>query len=173
MCHTSRLTLLSVLGTLACGSSSPHQDADVARTTDSRAQAPLIGIWRVTKFCDDDSAGVISEPLGPAPIGYFVYAPNGALSIQVMRTPSVAPFTRGDERPTGDEARQLLAAYFGYFGTYTITSDSTVVHHVQGGTAPSFVGSDQSRLFQIRGDTLTIGASRRTWSCRVLLRVRT
>jgi len=63
-------------------------------------------------------------------------------------------------------------SYLGYYGTYTITSDSTVVHDVVGGTIPSYTGTDQARVYRIRGDTLTIGGNRVTWPCRVLLRVR-
>ena len=132
----------------------------------------LVGTWRVTKFCTEDSTGHLSEPYGSHPTGYFMYAPNGQLSIQAMRTPPVRPFAGGDDHPTGRERRELLEAYFGYYGTYTITSDSTVVHHVLAGTIPSYIGTDQPRLYQIRGDTLTIGGSRTTWPCRALIRVR-
>ena len=132
----------------------------------------LVGTWRVTKFCSVDSTGHLSEPYGAHPTGYFVYAPAGQLSIQAMRTPPVRPFAGGDAHPTDTERRELLEAYFGYYGTYTVTSDSTVVHHVQGGTIPSYIGTDQPHLYQIRGDTLTIGGSRNTWPCRALIRVR-
>ena len=93
-----------------------------------------------------------------------------------MRTPVVPPFVAGDGAPTDAERRALLDGYFGYFGSYTITSDSTVIHHVSGGTLPSYIGSDQRRYYRIRAgglnapDTLSIGnyASLR---CRRLIRV--
>jgi len=131
----------------------------------------LVGVWKVVRFCERDSTGRLYEPYGPNPIGYFVYAPTGQLTIQMMRTPPVQPFADGDDRPTDAERQALFDAYFGYFGTYTITSDSTVVHHVQGGTLPGYIGTDQRRLYQIRGDTMTIDDSRVTWPCRVFLRV--
>ena len=169
-------TLLSLVACVACASPPSPRGAAAPATPPpaSRPPAPLVGVWRVVRFCDDDdSTGLLSDPWGPAPIGYFVYAAKGTLSIQVMRAPSVAPFARGDAHPSSSEREQLFQSYFGYFVTYTITSDSTVVHHVSGGTAPSFVGTDQLRLYQVRGDTLTIGGSRRTWPCRLLLRVGT
>jgi lipocalin-like protein len=89
----------------------------------------------------------------------------------MMRTPPVGPFVGGGGRPTDAERRTLVEAYLGYFGTYTVASDSTVVHHVEGGTLPSYIGTDQLRVYRIRGDTLTIGGSRATWPCRILLRV--
>ena len=130
----------------------------------------LVGAWRVVQFCDDDSTGRLSEPYGAQPSGVFVYAPDGQLSIQIARTPGVPLFASGDEAPSHAEQRALFASYMGYFGRYTITSDSTVVHHVTGGTMPSYNGTDQARVYRIRGDTLTIGGSQRTWPCRVLLR---
>lgn len=132
-----------------------------------RQSGPLVGTWRVVRFCDQDSAGVVSEPLGPAPAGYFVYAPTGQLSIQAMRTPPAGPLAGGPVRL--DSLSDLRPYYFGYFGTYTITSDSTVVHHVEGGTLPNYIGTDQRRGYRIRGDTLSIGDP--PFPCRVLIRV--
>ena len=83
--------------------------------------------------------------------------------IQAMRTPPVKPFLGGDLNPNAAERKKLFDSYFGYFGTYTITSESTVVHHVRGGTSPSFIGTDQERVYRIR--------SSNTWQCRVLIRV--
>ena len=132
----------------------------------------LVGTWRIVRFCDDDSTGRLTDPLGPTPTGYFMYSPTGALSIQAMRTPALPPNAGGDDHATDAERRALLDAYFGYYGTYTVTSDTSVVHHVQGGTIPSHNGTDQARVYRIRGDTLTIGGSPLTWPCRLLLRVR-
>ena len=128
----------------------------------------LVGTWRVVRFCDRDSAGVMGEPLGPKPIGYFIYTTTGQLSIHAMRTPPTGPVA-------GDSVRlrnlgELRPFYFSYFGTYTITSDTTVIHHVQGGTFPEYIGTDQRRDYRIRGDTLSIGAP--LFPCRVLVRVR-
>jgi hypothetical protein len=137
--------------------------------TRQRERRSIVGVWRVVKFCDDDSVGSLYEPYGPHPGGYFIYTATGQLSIQITRTPTIQPFAAGDDQPTGAESRALLDSYMGYFGRYTVTSDSTVIHHVEGGTLPSYIGTDQARVYQIRGDTLTIGSSRRTWPCRVLL----
>jgi hypothetical protein len=130
--------------------------------------SPLVGTWRIVKYCDRDSTGAMGEPLGPNPTGLFVYTPTGQLSIQAMRTPASGPLT-------GEPVRlrslgELRPFYFGYFGTYTITSDSTVVHHVLGGTFPDYIGTDQPRRYIIRGDTLSIGAP--LFLCRVLIRAR-
>ena len=131
-------------------------------------QAALVGTWRLVRFCDRDSTGAMVEPLGPAPTGLFVYAPTGQLSIQAMRTPASGPLAGGPVRLPS--LAQLRPFYFGYFGTYSILSDSTVVHHVQGGTFPEYIGTDQPRKYSIRGDTLSIGEP--LFLCRVLIRAK-
>jgi len=94
-----------------------------------------------------------------------------------MRTPAPPPFAAGDNAPTDAERRAMLDGYFGYFGTYTITSDTTVIHHVTGGTIPSYIGTDQHRNYRIRAggagapDTLSIGGDIRTLRCRKLIRI--
>lgn len=128
----------------------------------------LVGTWRVVRYCDRDSTGAIVDPLGPNPTGLFVYTATGELSIQAMRTPPSGPLAGGPVR-LGSLA-ELRPFYFGYFGTYSILSDSTVVHHVIGGTFPDYIGTDQPRRYSIRGDTLSIGAP--LFLCRVLIRAK-
>ena len=128
----------------------------------------LVGTWRIVKYCDRDSTGAMVEPLGPNPTGLFVYTPTGQLSIQAMRMPPTGPMTGEPVRLRS--LAELRPFYFGYFGTYSILSDSTVVHHVVGGTFPDYIGTDQSRRYKIRGDTLSIGAP--LFLCRVLIRAK-
>lgn len=135
----------------------------------SRAQAPshLVGTWRIVKFCDVDSVAGDTYPLGEHPRGIFVYSPNGQLSLQAMLSPGES--AGKNAAPVGS-----LANYFGYFGTYTITSDTTVIHHVVGGTIPRYIGTDQPRQFRIWGanaDSLTIGGPA-VFHCRLLTRIR-
>ncbi len=132
----------------------------------SRSTA-LIGTWKVRRFCDQDSAGAVTDPMGPNPTGYFIYTATGQLSIHAMRTPPTGPVA-------GDSVRlrtlaELRPYYFSYFGTFTIMSDSTVIHHVEGGTFPEYIGTDQHRAYRISGDTLHIGGQ--ALACRVLVRV--
>ena len=128
----------------------------------------LVGTWRIVRYCDRDSTGAMVEPLGPNPIGLFVYTTTGELSIQAMRTPPSGPLA--GEPVHLNSLGGLRPFYFGYFGTYSILSDSTVVHHVTGGTFPDYIGTDQPRRYIIRGDTLSIGAP--LFLCRVLIRAK-
>jgi hypothetical protein len=47
---------------------------------------------------------------------------------------------------------------FGYFGTYSIDwNKSIVTHHVKGGTVIWYTDTNQPRPFILKGDTLIIG----------------
>ena len=129
----------------------------------------LVGTWRVVEFCNVDRPGDTTYTLGREPIGYFIYDPTGKLSIQAMRAKPTGAFTK-DSVPLKGMA-EVRESYFGYFGTYTVTSDSTVVHHVTGGSLPSYIGTDQPRNYRFHGDTLSIGG-RDPWACRKLVKVR-
>lgn len=134
-----------------------------------RAVSPLVGTWRIVEFCTVNSPGDTTYPLGRHPIGFFVYDAAGNVSIQAMRAAPSHAFTKDSVPFTG--MAELLTSYFGYFGSYSITSDSTIVHHVKGGTIPSYVGTNQRRNVRFRGDTLSVGADE-PWSCRKLVRER-
>ena len=169
-----------VFGVLTgCAGSAVHSGREptpAAGERGGRTAAPtstthrLTGVWRVRRFCDIDSLGHQSFPLGPDPLGDIIYTPTGELSIQLMRNPSPSPAAVD----TASGARVgLLDGYFGYFGTYTVTSDSTVTHHVLGGTIPNYAGTEQRRRFRIwgaDGDSLSIGGERNR-ACRLLVRV--
>jgi hypothetical protein len=83
-----------------------------------------------------------------------------------MRTPPSGPLA-GEPVPLGSLS-ELRPFYFGYFGTYSILSDTTVIHHVQGGTFTDYIDTDQPRKASIRGETLSIGAP--LFHCRALNR---
>lgn len=171
------LILIAIVG-CSLATSRPVLSSNVAGGNGRSPSLPsLVGAWRVLQFCNVDSSGVETYALGQTPVGIFVYTPSGQLSLHAMRTPAGAPFAKGDDNPTDAERRALLDGYFGYFGTYTITSDSTVIHHVLGGTVPSYIGTDQYRHYRIRvgganaPDTLSIGGNPASLHCRKLIRI--
>jgi hypothetical protein len=134
----------------------------------------LVGTWRVVDFADLDKDGTWHRRFGEHPHGYFVYDATGHVHIQIMKVPPLAPFPEaklGDGKPpTPEHALAAYSAYVAYFGTYTVDAEKRVVtHHVEGGLAPDFTGTDQPRPFEVEGDRLEIGDGR-TWR-RLLERV--
>ncbi|RPE80243.1 lipocalin-like domain-containing protein [Vulcaniibacterium tengchongense] len=133
----------------------------------------LVGTWRVVAIEDrrdrDDPGSAWIQPYGPNPRGYIVYDPTGHVSVHIMRTPAPARFADPD-RPSPAELAAIHEGYAGYFGTYRVDeARGTVTHHVEGGSLPDYIGTDQVRPVSVSGDRLTIGDGR-TWR-RVLERV--
>ena len=144
----------------------------ILTSTSATAQRPgsrLVGTWRLLEFCNVVHPGDTTYSLGRHPVGYFIYDAAGNLSIQAMRAAPSGAFIQ-DSVPLRGMA-EVRTSYFGYFGTYTVTSDSTVVHHVVGGTIPTYIGTDQRRNFRFRGDTLSLSADE-PWGCRQFVRER-
>lgn len=113
-----------------------------------------------------------TSPYGKNPKGYFVYDATGHVMIQIMRIPPPPKFASGDDaKPTPDEAKAVYDGYVAYFGTYTVDgARQVVIHHVEGGLRPSYIGTDQERPFELLGDRLIIG-DQKTWQ-RILERVK-
>ena len=122
----------------------------------SNHKPSIVGTWRIFEDIVTDSLGNKNFLFGEHPIGYFIYEPSGHLSIHIMRTPAPAPLNF----PTAsiEQLRERLEWGLSYFGHYTIKDDSTVIHHVEGGTVASYIGTDQLRRYRIMGDTLQIGS---------------
>ena len=131
----------------------------------------LAGTWRIIEYTDFDTVnGKASYPYGEHPRGYFTYTKNGIVNLNIsaeepLKVASdseyIKPFTLGI----------LLDNAAGYFGNYTIDSaNSTVTHHVKGGSVLSYIGTDQHRQFILNGDTLLIGDPTFKIGKRVLVR---
>jgi hypothetical protein len=141
----------------------------------ARGAHVLMGTWRLVEFADLDKNGKWQYRFGEHPRGYFVYDATGHVHIQIMKTPTVAPFPEANiavgKLPSAEHALTAYAAYVAYFGTYTVDEEKRIVtHHVEGSLAPEFTGTDQPRPFKLEGDRLEIGDGK-TWR-RVLERVR-
>lgn len=119
--------------------------------------SPLVGTWKLEQWRARDSLGVWQEEFGSDPRGYFVYGPDGFLSIHLMHEDGADLTGCGTE----DSPEFLVAprCYVGYFGTYDIEDDSTVIHRPEGGTILSYIGTAQRRRFEVRGDSLWIQRS--------------
>ncbi len=137
---------------------------------DQAATSELVGTWRLVEFANKDSAsGEWVHVYGRHPKGYFTYSNKGILNINISSevplevTESIADTLKVSWKDL------VFSKAMGYFGTYSIKADSgIVIHHVEGGSIPWYIGSDQPRPFQLRGDTLVIGDNT-TWK-RILVR---
>jgi hypothetical protein len=141
------------------------------------AEPDIVGTWRLVSYEDKPPTGTSLYPYGSDPKGLLMYDATGHMSIQIMKVPHPKVASGDDARVTPDEKQALYDAYVAYFGTYTLDRDQgVVIHHVEADLADVFIGSDESRPFVLRDDTLILAphwqVNGKTWhGIRVFTRV--
>jgi hypothetical protein len=123
------------------------------RTT--MASNPLIGTWRLVAWENRSVDGQISYPLGKDAVGYIMYNQDGYMFAAIMG-PNRLKFAADDLLSgTTEEEAEAEETYVSYCGRYEFQGD-TVVHHVELSLFPNWVGGDQERLVEFRGNRLTL-----------------
>lgn len=117
--------------------------------------SPLIGSWRMASWKREVVAtGVVSDALGPGPIGYIAYHADGRMMATVFQ--ACRPQKTGN-RWTQGEKSELFDTMLAYVATYTLR-DNQVTHHVEAAWNPDWQ-VDLSRPFQLDGDRLIISGA--------------
>lgn len=96
------------------------------------------------------AAGERSTPYGENPRGYLSYSADGR-----MQVIGAAHGRLTGARPTEVERAVLYDTMFAYAGTYSIEGDK-VIHHVDISWNEVWTGTDQVRLFDVKGSILTL-----------------
>jgi Lipocalin-like domain len=131
-------------------------------------EARLVGTWRLVEFTDFRDGKTI-HAFGAEPLGLFIYAPSGHMSIHIMRNPPPKHFD-DLELPSDQQDELDVRSYAGYFGTYRVDSKrSVLIHQVEAGTLLGYIGTAQERPYRFEGDKLILGDDRTRR--RVLVRV--
>jgi len=117
---------------------------------------PLIGTWRLVSWENRSVVdGLLSYPLGKDATGYIMYNEDGYMFVAIMG-PNRLKFAADDLLSgTTEEEAQAEETYVSYCGRYEFEGD-TVVHHVELSLFPNWVGGEQERLVDLRGDRLTL-----------------
>jgi hypothetical protein len=125
-----------------------------AATASAESSKDILGTWMLHSLVVDH-AGVKSEPYGANPRGAVTFGPDGRFSLIIARS-DLPPFASNNRLSgTDDENRAIVQGSIAYFGTYTIDESArTFTVHVEGGTFPNWMGTDQKRIFSVAGDEL-------------------
>jgi hypothetical protein len=116
---------------------------------------PLIGTWRLISWENRNADGHISYPLGKDAVGYIIYNRDGYMFVAIMRA-NRAKFAAGDLLSGSiEEKAHAAGTYVSYCGRYDFRGE-TVVHHVDLSLFPNWVGVDQERLVEVRGNRMTL-----------------
>jgi hypothetical protein len=117
---------------------------------------PLIGTWRLLSWENRSvEDGQVSYPLGEDATGYIMYNEDGYMFVAIMD--SNRPKFAADDllSATKEEEAQAEETYVSYCGRYDFLGD-TVIHYVEMSLFPNWIGGDQERLADLRGERLTL-----------------
>lgn len=117
---------------------------------------PLIGTWRLVSW-ENRSVGddQVSYPVGRDAVGYIIYNQDGYMFVAIM-APNRLRFAAEDLfSGTTEEEAQAEETYVSYCGRYDLQGD-VVFHHVELSLFPNWVGTEQERLVELRGNRLTL-----------------
>jgi hypothetical protein len=117
---------------------------------------PLIGTWRLLSWENKSVVdGQVSYPLGEGATGYIMYNQDGYMFVAIM-SPYRLKFAGGDLLSgTPEEEAQAEETFLSYCGRYELREDR-VIHQIELSSFPNWVGVDQERLMELRGNRLTL-----------------
>ncbi len=115
----------------------------------------VVGTWRLQRWETHHPDGRITWPLGPDAVGYLFYTPDGYMSVAMMQANRPAFAEEDLLGGTPEEKAAAASSYVTYCGRYEV-GDGTVIHHVDLSLFPNWVGVDQERFVEVKGDELTI-----------------
>lgn len=125
-------------------------------TQTSPSGTALLGTWKMVSWTRERVAtGEVADALGPDPIGYISYQPDGHMTALVVRRNRLCAPGRA---LTVAEKVELFDGMLAYAGTYTVR-DGQVVHHVEASWNEVWTGTDLVRPFHLEGDDLVIAGA--------------
>ena len=111
----------------------------------------LLGTWRILSWKRHGIAsGEESDALGPDPLGYVNYSPDGRVMVFVLRSGRLRPESNP---PSAAEKLALFDSMFAYVGTYEVYEDR-VVHTLDGSWNELWTGTTQTRFLNFEGEKL-------------------
>jgi len=143
-----RHLITAALTAIAClGIAIPKAGAQTARD--------LVGAWTLESDTATTADGRTVQPFGPQPNGMAIFDSAGHFAIVISR-PDLPKFASNNRmQGTAAENEAIVHGSIGFFGTYAI-KDGVIVQHIEGGTWPAWVGTDQKRtIASFAGDEQT------------------
>ncbi len=139
---TVTLTLLACLGTAVFG-------------TAAQTAKDLVGTWNLVTDVNTSADGRKVEPFGPTPKGMAIFDSDGHFAIVISR-PDLPKFASNNRmQGTPEENKTIVQRSIGFFGAYSV-ANGVIIQHAEGGTWPSWIGTDQKRtIASFAGDEQT------------------
>ena len=107
------------------------------------------GAWQLVSYLVEAKAnGDSFPPMGNSPQGFVIFTPEGRLSFMLSAE-------RRQAAESMEDKANLLSSMIAYMGTYKLEQNRWITH-VDVAWNPEWVGTEQTRYFQIEGDQLTV-----------------
>ena len=104
----------------------------------------LVGTWTFESDTNTTPDGRTVQPFGPNPQGIAIFDSNGHFAIINSRS-DLPKFTSNNRmQGTAEENQEIVHGSIAFFGTYSV-ADGVIIQHIEGGTWPSWNGTDQKR----------------------------
>lgn len=115
----------------------------------------IVGSWWLTSWRRLTEGEPPFHPFGPDATGVLIYAPDGAMAVQM--TAAHRPKIGGDDAIGGpvDARAAAYSTCLAYFGHWRIDGDS-VVHEIDASLFPDWSGQAQVRPYTLGRDTLVL-----------------
>jgi len=117
----------------------------------------IVGTWKLIDYADfNESENKWEYPYGKVK-GYFTYTKNNIVNLNLSNEVPMV-LSRDSFNTKKMTYKEVWTNSVGYFGKYSIDYEKSILtHHVEGGSLPWYVGTNQKRPFYFEGDTLVIG----------------
>ena len=115
----------------------------------------FVGTWVLKSYEVRWASGKVTYPFGERPEGRLTYSENGFVSVNIMAINRRSFEARELKLGTPEEKVVAADTYISYSGRYDLDGDK-IKHHVEVCLFPNWVGKDQVRIFDLRGDTLAL-----------------
>ncbi|MEJ2193981.1 MAG: lipocalin-like domain-containing protein [Ignavibacteriaceae bacterium] len=126
----------------------------------------FVGSWKLKEWTAELTDGKIVFPFGEDAKGRITYDNFGNIAVQIMKNNRSQFLSEDPLQAQPDEVFEAYNGFIAYCGNYEVNLDNNqVVHHIEISSFPNWVGQNQVRNFEFKGDKLilstdVIGSSR-------------
>jgi hypothetical protein len=123
---------------------------------DMQSNVSLAGTWTLVAADVLHPDGSRSHDYGDAPKGLLLIDRAGHYSLQLYRADRPRFANPSKAKATAQEYRAAVMGASTHYGTLAVQQDKhQLVFHIEGASFPNWEGQEQTRAFELRGDTLS------------------
>ena len=112
----------------------------------------FVGTWKLISYETRFEDGRVEYPMGNDAVGRVIYTTEGYMSGHLMRKREAGEF---DINNVQSEVLNKITDHVSYTGRFEVR-ENTVVHFADISVFPSWVDSEQVRIFEFEGDRLKL-----------------